>query len=40
MNLNKYTEKSQEAIFTAQQLAEEYSHSEILPEHLLLALLK
>jgi len=40
MNLNKYTEKSQEAIFTAQQLAEEYNHGEILPEHLLLALLK
>jgi ATP-dependent Clp protease ATP-binding subunit ClpB len=40
MNLNKYTEKSQEAILAARNLAEEYSHSEITPDHLLLALLQ
>ncbi|MFN8459586.1 MAG: ATP-dependent chaperone ClpB, partial [Anaerolineae bacterium] len=40
MNLNKFTEKAQEAILTAQRLAEEYSHSEIRPSHLLLALLR
>ena len=40
MNLNNYTEKSQEAILAARDLAEEHSHSEIIPEHLLLALLK
>jgi ATP-dependent Clp protease ATP-binding subunit ClpB len=40
MNLNKFTEKAQEAILQAQRLAEEYSHSEILPTHLLLALLR
>ena len=40
MNLNKFTEKAQEAVLEAQRLAEEYSHSEILPRHLLLALLR
>jgi ATP-dependent Clp protease ATP-binding subunit ClpB len=40
MNLNKYTEKAQEAIFQAQSLASEYSHSQIEPEHLLLALVR
>ena len=40
MNLNNYTEKSQEAIIAARDLAEEHSHSEIIPEHLLLALLQ
>ncbi|HRV93442.1 MAG TPA: Clp protease N-terminal domain-containing protein, partial [Anaerolineae bacterium] len=39
MNLNKFTEKAQEAVLQAQRLAEEYSHSEIQPYHLLLALL-
>jgi len=39
MNLNKFTEKAQEAVLTAQRLAEEYNHSEIRPSHLLLALL-
>ena len=38
MNLNKYTEKAQEAVVTAQQLAERSGHAEILPEHLLAAL--
>jgi len=40
MNFNQYTEKSQEAILAAQRLAEDLSHSEILTEHLLLALLQ
>jgi ATP-dependent Clp protease ATP-binding subunit ClpB len=40
MNLNKFTEKAQEAVLAAQRLAEEYSHSEIRPSHLLLALLR
>jgi ATP-dependent Clp protease ATP-binding subunit ClpB len=40
MNLNKYTEKAQEAIVTSQQLAERSGHPEIAPEHLLLALLQ
>ena len=39
MNLNKYTEKAQEAVVTTQQLAEGAGHPEMLPEHLLLALL-
>jgi ATP-dependent Clp protease ATP-binding subunit ClpB len=40
MNLNRFTEKAQEAVLLAQRLAEEYNHSEILPGHLLLALLR
>ncbi len=40
MNLNKYTEKAQEAVLGAQQLAEREGHPEILPEHLLLTLLE
>jgi ATP-dependent Clp protease ATP-binding subunit ClpB len=40
MNLNKFTEKAQEAVIQAQALAEEFSHSEMLPRHLLLALLQ
>ncbi len=40
MDLNKFTEKAQEAVISAQQLAIEYHHSEILPNHLLLALLR
>jgi ATP-dependent Clp protease ATP-binding subunit ClpB len=40
MNLEKYTQKSQEAIFAAQRLAREYSHQAIEPAHLLLALLR
>ncbi len=39
MNLNRYTEKAQEAILAAQQLAERAGHAEVLPEHVLLALL-
>jgi ATP-dependent Clp protease ATP-binding subunit ClpB len=40
MDLNKYTQKSQEAILNAQQLAQDYNHQTIEPGHLLLALLQ
>jgi ATP-dependent Clp protease ATP-binding subunit ClpB len=40
MNLNKFTEKAQEAVLAAQQLAEDGNHNQIEPEHLLLALLQ
>jgi ATP-dependent Clp protease ATP-binding subunit ClpB len=40
MNINKYTEKAQEAVLGAQQLADREGHPEILPEHLLLTLLE
>jgi ATP-dependent Clp protease ATP-binding subunit ClpB len=39
MNLNRYTEKAQEAILAAQQLADRAGHPEVVPEHLLLALI-
>ncbi len=39
MNINKYTEKAQEAILNAQQLADREGHPELLPEHLLFTLL-
>jgi ATP-dependent Clp protease ATP-binding subunit ClpB len=38
MNINKYTEKAQEAILAAQQLADREGHPEITPEHMLLTL--
>ena len=40
MNINKYTEKAQEAILAAQQLADRDGHPEIQPEHLLLTLVE
>ncbi len=40
MNLDKYTQKSQEALITAQRLAQELNHQAIEPAHLLLALLQ
>src|SRR5438874_7228661 len=40
MNINKFTEKAQEAVLTAQTLAEQMSHAQIEPEHLLLALVE
>ncbi|HET7617831.1 MAG TPA: ATP-dependent chaperone ClpB [Vicinamibacterales bacterium] len=40
MNLQKYTEKAQQAILAAQQLADREGHPEITPEHLLLALIE
>src|SRR5262249_39254665 len=40
MNINKYTEKAQEAVLAAQRLAEQSSHALVEPEHLLVALLE
>ncbi len=40
MNLEKYTQKSQEALLGAQRLAEGFNHQTIEPAHLLLALLQ
>ncbi|HEX5475334.1 MAG TPA: ATP-dependent chaperone ClpB [Vicinamibacterales bacterium] len=40
MNINKYTEKAQEAMMAAQQLADREGHPEVTPEHLLLALIE
>lgn len=39
MNINKFTEKAQEAVSEAQKLAEQQNHSQIDNEHLLQALL-
>jgi ATP-dependent Clp protease ATP-binding subunit ClpB len=39
MNLNRYTEKAQEAILAAQQLAERAGHPDVVPEHLLQTLI-
>ena len=40
MNLNKFTEKAQEAVLAAQNLATELTHAEVTPEHLLVALVE
>src|SRR5690348_2060713 len=40
MNLNKFTEKAQEAVMTAQNLASEQNHAEVTPEHVLVALVE
>jgi ATP-dependent Clp protease ATP-binding subunit ClpB len=40
MNINKFTEKAQEAMLGAQRLAEQMNHSQIEPEHLLVALVE
>ena len=40
MDINKYTEKAQEAILAAQQLADREGNPEIVPEHLLLTLVE
>jgi ATP-dependent Clp protease ATP-binding subunit ClpB len=40
MNLNKYTQKAQEAVLAAQTMAQEENHSQIEPVHLLAALLQ
>jgi ATP-dependent Clp protease ATP-binding subunit ClpB len=40
MDLNRFTEKAQEAVAQAQTLAAEYNHGQIEGEHLLLALLR
>ncbi|MHB8625628.1 MAG: ATP-dependent chaperone ClpB [Aggregatilineales bacterium] len=40
MNLNTFTNKAQEAVLAAQNIASEYQSSEIEPAHLLLALMR
>ena len=40
MKLDRYTQKSQEAVLSAQRLAQEFNHQSIEPDHLLLALLR
>ncbi|OFW18218.1 MAG: ATP-dependent chaperone ClpB [Acidobacteria bacterium RIFCSPLOWO2_02_FULL_65_29] len=40
MNINKYTEKAQEAVIGAQRLAEQLSHAQVEPEHLLVSLVE
>ncbi|HEX7394857.1 MAG TPA: Clp protease N-terminal domain-containing protein [Anaerolineaceae bacterium] len=38
--LDKFTQKAQEALFKAQQLGRDFNHQAIEPSHLLLALLQ
>jgi ATP-dependent Clp protease ATP-binding subunit ClpB len=40
MNLNKFTEKAQEAVLASPQLASELNHAQVDPEHLLVALVE
>ena len=40
MNLTRYTEKAQEGVLAAQQLAERSHHPQVEPEHLLLTLVE
>ena len=40
MNINKFTEKAQEAVVAAQNLATEQNHAEVTPEHLLVTLVE
>ncbi len=40
MNLNKFTEKAQEAVLASPQLATELNHAQVEPEHLLVTLLE
>ena len=40
MNINKFTEKAQEAVVAAQNLASEQNHAEVTPEHLLVTLVE
>jgi ATP-dependent Clp protease ATP-binding subunit ClpA len=40
MNLDKYTQKSQEALLAAQRLAQDYQHQVVEPIHLLMALVQ
>ena len=40
LNLQRYTEKAQEAVLSAQELAQERNHSQVEVEHLLVALLR
>jgi len=40
MDINKYTEKAQQALLAAQEQASQHNHSQIEPEHILLALVR
>ena len=40
MNLNKFTEKAQEAVLASPQLASELNHAQVEPEHLLVTLVE
>src|SRR5687768_4264945 len=40
MNINKFTEKAQEAVVAAQTLATEHNHAEVTPEHLVVTLVE
>lgn len=40
MNLDKYTQKSQEALLAAQRLTQEHQHQVVEPIHVLLALVQ
>ncbi len=40
MRLDKFTQRAQEAVLEAQEIALEYNHSQVEPEHLLIALLE
>jgi ATP-dependent Clp protease ATP-binding subunit ClpB len=40
MDLNKFTQKAQESIFTAQQIAQNLHHQTVEPAHILMALLQ
>jgi len=40
MNLNKFTEKAQEAVLASPQLASELNHAQVEPEHLLVSLVE
>jgi ATP-dependent Clp protease ATP-binding subunit ClpB len=40
MDINKFTEKAQESVLAAQKLGEERNHTQLEPEHLLLALIQ
>lgn len=40
MNLDRFTQKAQEAVAAARQLTMEFNHSQIEPEHILAARLR
>ena len=40
MNINKYTEKAQEAVVAAVELARKNNNPQVEPEHLLVALIE
>src|SRR5678815_5414143 len=40
MNINRLTEKAQESVLAAQNLATQMNHAEVTPEHLLVALIE